>query len=82
MWEISCAKPGIDTLDIAKSKIQKMWNTHRQSFRWFGFPSTIATDMNITKFSLDTGFISFVHEAVSKYKLDMNFIDPADGRTV
>ena len=82
LWKISCAEPGTDPINIAKLKIQKMWNKHRESFRCFGFPSTIATDMNITKFSLDTGFTSFIYEAVKKYKLDMNFLDPADGKTV
>nr|WP_315197477.1 hypothetical protein [uncultured Flavobacterium sp.] len=82
LWNISCATPGIDPLDIGRTKIQKMWIKYRQNFRCYGFPSTIATDMNILKFSLDTGFTSFIYEVVKKYKLDVNFIDPADGKTI
>lgn len=82
LWQMSCAEPGKDSMDVARIKIQKMWNKHRENFRCYNFPNSIATDSNITKFSLDTGFTSFMHEAVRRYKLDMNFVDPADKKTV
>ena len=82
LWQMSCAEPGKDTMELAKVKVQKMWNKYRENFRCYNFPNSIATDSNITKFSMDIGFTSFIYEAVKKYKLDMNFIDPADGKTV
>lgn len=82
LWQISCAKAGKDSLESARAKIKKMWNKNKENFRCYNFPTSIATDLNILKFSLDIGFTSFIYEAVKKYKLDMNFIDPADGKTV
>lgn len=82
LWKMSCAKPGKDNIDIARKKIQNMWNENREKFRCYNYPTSIATDANITKFSLDTGFTGFISEGIKKYKLDMNFIDPADNKTL
>jgi hypothetical protein len=81
LWELSCVKPN-ESIEIAKIKIQCMWSKYRQNFRCFGYPDSIATDLNILKFSLDTGFTAFISEAVKKYNLDMNFKDPADNKTI
>mgnify|MGYP002633082825 CR=1 FL=1 len=82
LWKISCAKPGIDILETARIKIQLMWNENREYFRCYGYPNSIATDKNVTKFSLDSGFTTFLVEGVRKYQLDMNFIDPEDSKTI
>lgn len=82
LWKISCTKPGTDILETARIKIQLMWNQNREYFRCYGYPTSIATDKNVTKFSLETGFTTFLAEGVRKYQLDMNFIDPADGKTI
>ena len=82
LWEMSCAEPGKDTPEEAKQKIQCMWNKYREKFRCYDYPTSIATDKNITKFSLDTGFTVFLNEAVRKLNLDMNFIDPEDQKTI
>ncbi len=82
LWKISCAKPGVDSIDTARTKIQTMWNSHREKFRCPGYPTSIANDKNIGKFALDNGFSGFLIEAVKKYKLDLNFKDSADQKTV
>jgi hypothetical protein len=82
LWKISCAEPGKDSIETAKPKVQKMWNKYRADFRCYNYPNSIASDANITKFSLDNGFPGFIIEAARKYKLDMNFIDPKDNKTV
>ncbi|MGV8946365.1 MAG: toxin-antitoxin system YwqK family antitoxin [Lutibacter sp.] len=82
IWEMSCAVPGQDIIESAKPKIQLMWNTNRTLFRCYNYPHYISSEKNITKFSLDTGFSAFVTEAVKRFELDMNFIDPADGKTI
>ena len=82
LWEMSCAKPGFDTIETAKVKIQKMWNKHRESMRCYGYPGFTASEDNIAKFSAESGFTTFLTEAVKRYNLDMNFIDPGDGKTV
>ena len=81
LWEISCANPN-ESLELAKIKIKCMWNKYRQNFRCYGYPDSVATERNIAKFSVDTGFTAFTSEAVKKYNLDMNFKDPADNKTV
>ena len=35
LWEMSCAKPGFDTIESAKPKIQKMWNKYRENMRCY-----------------------------------------------
>ena len=82
LWEMSCAKPGADKLDAARTKIQKMWMKNRESFRCYNYPTLFSSEKNIAKFSLDTGFTTFLSESVKRYKLDMNFIDPGDKKTV
>jgi hypothetical protein len=80
LWDISCAKP-TDSFEVAKVKIQTMWNKHRENFRCYNTTSA-ANEKNIAKFSIDSGFTVFISEAVKKYNLDMNFKDPADNKTV
>lgn len=82
LWEMSCAKPGTDTIESARVKIQTMWNKHRQSFNCPGYPTSFASGKNITKFAMDNGFSGFIIEAVKRYKLDMNFKDPEDQKTI
>lgn len=81
LWTMSCADPSKDTIDDAKLKVQKMWNANREQFKCRSVNATL-TEGNVTKFSIDTGFSGFIVEAVKKYKLDMNFKDPADGKTL
>lgn len=81
MWDISCANPSKDDKVAAKEKIQKMWNKYRESFTCDNYVDSLASERNITKFSIDRGFTAFVSEAVKKYNLDMNFKD-TDGQTV
>ena len=82
LWELSCVNAKIDSPELVKLKIQQMWNKNRETFRCYNYPTSIASDRNVTKFSLDTGFTAFLIEAVRKYKLDMNFLDPADKLTI
>lgn len=80
LWKISCANPN-ESLELAKIKIQCMWNKYGQNFRCYNTMS-VANERNIAKYSVDSGFTVFISEAVKKYNLDMNFKDPADGKTV
>lgn len=82
LWKMACAKIGIDKLDIARIKMQIMWNKYREKFRCYNYPILLASDKNFAKFSIDTGFTGFLTEAVKRYDLDMNFIDPGDKKTL
>ena len=81
LWKISCAIPREESLETARLKIQLMWNQSKANFRCDGFPDSVFSGANITKFSADTGFTALIIELVRKYQLDMNFIDPKDKKT-
>lgn len=82
LWEMSCAKPEVDSIEVARTKIQKMWNENRENFRCPGFPTSNANDKNIAKLAMDYNYSGFLIEAVKKYKLDMNFKDSQDQKTI
>ena len=52
-----------------------LWENYKNS--WYGVYKS-----HILKFSLDTGFSGLSVEWFRKYKLDFNFIDPKDKKTV
>ena len=81
LWRISCANENSDDLEVARQKVQRMWNKYRTLISCKG-PGVKVDGGNITKFSLETGFSIFLHDAIKDYKLDMNFKDPADGKTI
>lgn len=81
MWKISCAKDGVDDLQTARKKIQCMWNKYRTSIAC-DFPGLSVPKGNIVKSSLEINFSVFLYDAVKDYKLDMNFKDPVDNRTI
>lgn len=81
LWKISCAKDGVDDLETARNKIQCMWNKYRTKIGC-NFPGLSVPKGNITKASLEIHFSEFLYDAVKHYKLDMNFKDPVDNRTI
>lgn len=82
LWEMFCAKPGIDSPQEAKIKIQCMWNKYKEKFICPGDTGTRLHNANVLKYSMDSGFSSFLITAIKKYELDVNFKDPMDGKTV
>ncbi len=82
LWEMSCAKVGVDSPELAKKKIQCMWNKYKEEFRCDGHSDVTLHNANVLKFSVDIGFSTFVVAAVKKYELDVNFKDPTDGKTI
>jgi hypothetical protein len=82
LWEMSCAKVGVDTPEQAKRKIQCMWNKYKEEFRCDGHSDVTLSNANVLKFSVDTGFSEFLFAAIKKYELDVNFKDPTDGKTI
>lgn len=81
LWRMSCAKEGVDNMETARKKIQCMWNKYRELFSC-DYPGVSVPKGNVTKFSLDTNFSAFLIDSVKEYKLDMNFKDPVDNRTI
>lgn len=81
LWELSCGNTISDDIEISRVKIQLMWNMSREDFRCYNYPESLASDSNITKFSIDNGFSQLIVEFVRKYQLDLNFLDPEDNKT-
>lgn len=82
LWKISGANPEAEDLKGEYQKVARMWDKYRECFRCSFHTDSVANEKNILKFSIDSGFTVFISEAVKKYNLDVNFIDPADGKTV
>lgn len=82
LWEMSCAKVGVDTPEQAKKKIQCMWNKYKEEFRCYGHSDVTLHNANVLKFSVDTGYSEFLFTAIKKYELDVNFKDPTDNKTI
>jgi hypothetical protein len=78
---MSCAKEGVDDMETARKKIPCMWNKNRKFFSC-DYPGMMVPKGNITKFSLEASFPDFLITAAKDYKLDMNFKDPQDDRTI
>jgi hypothetical protein len=81
LWRMSCAKEGVDNMETASKKIQCMWNKYRLLFSC-DYPGMTVPGGNITMFSLETNFPIFLIDAAKNYKMDMNFKDPKDDRTI
>jgi hypothetical protein len=82
LWEMSCAKVGVDTPEQAKNKIKCMWNKYKVEFRCYGHSDVTLHNANVLKFSVDTGFSEFLFTTVKKYELNVNFKDPTDNKTI
>jgi hypothetical protein len=82
LWEMSCAKVGVDTPEQAKRKIQCMWNKYKEEFRCDAHSDVTLSNANVLKFSVDTGFPAFLITAIKKYELDVNFKDLTDNKTI
>lgn len=81
LWRMSCAKEGVDDMETARKKIQCMWNKYRELFSC-DYPGMTVPKGNITKFSLETNYPIFLIDAAMNYKMDMNFKDSQDNRTI
>ncbi len=81
-WKMSCADQEKDSPAMAKAKIQKMWNQNKENFICSGYAGVLSSGSNITLFSIETGFPTFVSDAVKKWDLNLNFIDKATQGTI
>jgi len=82
LFKMSDADPFTDSFETLKKKVNAMWLKNRECFRCYEYPTLISTDKNVMKFALDTGFTTILTEGIKRWNLDMNFIDPGDGKTI
>ena len=72
---------GVDDLETAKLKIQAWWNKYKSKCKCDSVNFTVPNG-NLLKFSINQSMPDFIDTLVSNYGLDINFIDPADGKNV
>ena len=78
----------IDANHVVKPKeeafalVRKMWLANRENFRCFGYPGTMASEKNVGKFGMGVGFDVLLKVFMKKWRLDLNFKDAADGKTI
>ena len=80
LMAMSCADPKIDSPEIIKAKVNCMWGKYYKEFGCEG--QSFITDGNILKFSIYTGFDFFIDGVVKDFGLNINLIDPADGKSL
>lgn len=78
--EMSCVKP-TDSSSDKQAKVQRLWTKYREYFGCdsSGFPVEYG---NILKYSVHKNYYLFVDQVIDNYKLDINFKDPSDGKTL
>lgn len=82
LWNMACAKPKVDSTEVGREKVRKMWAKHKESIRCSVTGTSRSEDLNIAKFAIDSTNHRFTSELVIAYKCDFNFIDKKDGMTL
>ncbi len=70
-----------DSREAATDKISKWWNKYKTLFRCYSISFNIENG-SILKYSVIWGFKPFLENIVGLYNMDINFIDPADNRSL
>ncbi len=81
LMKMSCVDTTKDSKITIITKINKTWDTYRKDFYCTGEGFRVK-DGNILKYSVYKDFPTFVDGMVKTFDLDINFKDPADGKTV
>ena len=81
LWRMACVNIGVDSEETAIKKIQAWWLKYKL---WCKQESTTFSVLNgnILKFAISQRHPQFVETLAETYGLDINFIDPADGKNV
>ena len=82
LWDMACAYPSYNCFEVGKVKIQLMWMKNRELFLETKYINSPALELNVAKLDAAALTPRFTFEATRRYHLDMNFIDPADGKTL
>lgn len=70
-----------EPIEVQREKIQRLWNNHQESFRCIS-PTFDVSRGSVLKYAIRTGSFSFVNAVLARWELDLNHIDPSDGRTI
>lgn len=81
LWELAGAKMGVDNVEIAIQKITVWWNKYKKKCICDSVVFNVPNG-SILKFAITKNRIAFIETLAWEYGLDINFIDPADGRNL
>lgn len=81
LWEIACADPLVDDFETAKKKIQVMWEKYKKQFTCDTLGFNVQNG-SFLKFAISSSMPSVIETMASTYELDINFIDPSDGKNL
>ncbi len=81
LMKMSCVDKTKDSQITANTKIKHTWDNYKKDFYCNDEGFTVK-DGNILKYSVYQDFPVFVEGVVKVFNLDINFKDPADGKTV
>jgi len=78
VYESACVSleelDGDDTEPVIRKKVQALWDKYGKDLNCASYPD----EGNILKTASNEGFDSFIEDAATYWKLDLNFIDPKD----
>lgn len=81
LWEMACADPLVDDFETAKKKIQAMWEKYKKQFTCDTLGFNVQNG-SFLKFAISSSMPSVIETLASTYELDINFIDPSDGKNL
>lgn len=78
LQKISCAENDPEPLE--KIKVKKMWDNNAERIKCYLRPFSLANH-NILKYAIHKPFADFVKDLIETYDVDVDFVDPRDGKT-
>ena len=78
--QMSCVDYLNDNPETVKRKVQIWWNKYHDDCKC-SRSDFVLTNGNILKFAVQNTFEEFIFSVIKDYKLNLNFIAPADGET-
>ena len=77
--EAACADPTREPPDLVREKIKAMWSRYESELTCNTFD---VTNGNVLKLAVNVDEWQFLDDAMKKWGVNLNRIDPSDGRTV
>lgn len=80
MHEAACANPDADPEAILQAKIGALWKSNQAALRCRQQDLNVV-DGNILKLAVTRHFVDVLEDAAQVWRVDLNVVDPSDGRT-
>ena len=81
IYRAACVNSRVDTPEIIQAKIQNFWNRFHHQLNCSSVDFTVRNG-HILKLAVERNSRDFVNDAVRKWKVNLNHLDPSDKKTV